>query len=148
VRAARPGGVPGSCQCRAVRFEIAVPTLFCAHCHCSMCRKHHGAGFVTWFAVPRDQFEWVAGDDRLVRRASSDHGTRSFCGDCGSPLFYESTRRPDTIDIALASMDAPIDRAPQMHAYFSDRASWVHVEDSLPRLGGATGLEPLNAAGG
>ena len=138
----------GSCLCGGVRYEIDGEVGPMAQCYCSMCRKHHGAGFVTWFAVPRDQFEWVAGDDRLVRRASSDHGTRSFCGDCGSPLFYESTRRPDTIDIALASMDAPIDRAPQMHAYFSDRASWVHVEDSLPRFGGATGLEPLDPAGG
>jgi hypothetical protein len=139
------GAVPGSCLCGTVRFEIGLPTLFCAHCHCSMCRKSHGAGFVTWIAVPRARFRFLAGEDRLVRSRSSDHGTRSFCGACGGSLFFESTRHPDKIDIVLASMDGPIDRAPQMHVHFSDRAPWVRVDDALPRLGGATGLEPLEA---
>jgi hypothetical protein len=40
-------------------------------------------------------------------------------------------------------MDGPIDRLPQVHIYFDDRAAWVAADDGLPRLGGATGLEPL-----
>ncbi len=135
--------VSGSCFCRRVRFEVSLPTLFCAHCHCSMCRRSHGAGFVTWFAVPRGQFKLITGDDSLIRHRSSDHGTRSFCGVCGSSLFCESTKHSDRIDIVLANMEAPIDRDPQMHVYFTDRARWVTVSDPLPRLGGATGLEPL-----
>jgi hypothetical protein len=111
-----------------------------------MCRRGHGAGFVTWFAVPRDQFELSAGGSDLVRYASSDHGTRSFCGRCGSSLFCESTRHPDQIDIVLANMEGPIDRLPQVHVYFDDRASWVAVEDGLPRLGGNSGLEPIEPA--
>ena len=49
--------VPGSCFCGAVRFSAQLPSLFCGHCHCSMCRRSHGAGYVTWFAVPRDQLQ-------------------------------------------------------------------------------------------
>jgi hypothetical protein len=135
--------VPGACLCGAVRFGIALPTLFCAHCHCSMCRRAHGAGFVTWIAVTTDRFTLVAGNDRLVRYRSSDHGTRSFCGTCGSTLFFESTQRPDHIDIVLANMQAKIDRVPEFHAFFDDRADWVHVGDDLPRFGGTTGLDPL-----
>jgi hypothetical protein len=135
--------IPGSCFCGAVRFEVALPTLFCGHCHCSMCRRSHGAGFVTWFAVVRAQFRLASGSADLVRYASSDHGTRSFCGRCGSSLFCESSRHPDQIDIVLANMDGPIDRAPQVHIYFDDRASWVVADDRLPRLGGSTGLEPI-----
>jgi hypothetical protein len=108
-----------------------------------MCRRNHGAGYVTWFAVPRGQFSLEAGEAQLQRFRSSDHGTRSFCARCGSSLFCESTRHPDKIDIVLANMEAPIDRDPQLHVYFDDRVSWIHVEDGLPRLGGATGLEPL-----
>ena len=139
-----PEPVAGSCLCGAVRFQATPPTLFCAHCHCSMCRRSHGAGVVTWFAVPNEQFQILAGADALVRHRSSDHGTRSFCGRCGSSLFFETTQHPEKIDIVLANMDGPIDRDPGLHAHFSDRAPWVDVGDHLPRLGGPSGLEPLD----
>jgi hypothetical protein len=121
-----------------------MPSLFCAHCHCSMCRRTHGAGFVTWFSIPRARLRITAGESELVRFESSDHGTRSFCGRCGSSLFFESTRDPERVDIVLANMDGPIDREPQAHAYFDCRAGWVEVGDSLPRLGGESGVEPLS----
>jgi len=40
-------------------------------------------------------------------------------------------------------MNEPIDREPQLHTYFDSRASWITLEDDLPRLGGKTGFEPL-----
>ena len=134
--------IAGACFCGAVRFEAGLPTLFCAHCHCSMCRRTHGAGYVTWFAVPYARFRLVAGEARLVRYRSSDHGTRSFCGTCGSTLFCESTNHPEWIDIVLANVDGPIDRPPGAHFFFDDRADWVRVGDDLPRFGGKTGVEP------
>jgi hypothetical protein len=95
--------------------------------------------------VPRDRLRLDAGADDLVRFASSSHGTRSFCGKCGSPLFFETTRDPDRVDIVLANTDGPIDRAPQAHIFFDDRVDWVEVDDGLPRLGGETGFEPIES---
>ena len=137
------GVVSGACLCGSVRFEVTMPSLFCAHCHCSICRRSHGAGYVTWFAVPRAQLRITEGESELVRYQSSEHGTRSFCGRCGSSLFFESTLGGDRVDIALANMEGPIDREPQLHAFFDCRADWVTVGDSLPRLGGKSGVEPL-----
>jgi hypothetical protein len=137
------GTVPGSCLCGAVGFRVAMPTLGCVHCHCTMCQRNHGAGYVTWIAVAKENVEVTAGEAQLVRYASSDHGTRSFCGRCGSSLFCESTRRPGEVDIPLACLHGPVDRLPQLHIFFDDRADWVAVGDALPRLGGKTGLEPL-----
>jgi hypothetical protein len=135
--------VSGGCFCGAVRFTAELPSLFCAHCHCTMCRRSHGAGFVTWFAVPPQRLHFDKGESELVRFPSSDHGTRSFCGRCGSTLFCDSTRHPERIDIVLANMDGPIDQAPSLHCYWDDRADWIRAEDGLPRLGGGSGLEPL-----
>jgi hypothetical protein len=133
----------GSCFCGAVRFELDPPTFFCGHCHCTMCRRAHGAGYVTWVVLPREQFRITAGADRLARYPSSDHGTRSFCTTCGSSLLCESTHHPERIDVVLANIAGEIDRPPEAHVFFSDRVSWVEVHDALPKLGGATGLEPL-----
>ena len=141
---AKPVVVRGSCLCRSVRFAATLPTEFCGHCHCTMCQRSHGAAFVTWFGLKKEQLELTQGADKLVHHASSDHGVRSFCRECGSSLFCELSNHPGTIDIVLANMESPIDRAPQAHIYCSDRVSWIDVEDELPRLGGATGMEPLD----
>ena len=134
--------VAGSCFCGAVRFEVGPPTLFCGHCHCSMCQRSNGAAFVTWVGVPIERFRLLEAAS-LVRHASSDHGTRSFCGRCGSPLFCESTRHPERIDVTLASMAGPIDRRPEAHLFYDCRAEWLEESDSLPKLGGASGAEKL-----
>ena len=139
-----PAPYRGRCFCGAVQFQATPPTLFCAHCHCTMCQRSHGAGYVTWIAVPRTRFALVGGADALVQHKSSDHGTRSFCGTCGSSLFCESTRHPDQVDSVLANVDGPIDREPQLHVFWSDRAPWVRVGDELPKLGGETGEEPID----
>ena len=31
--------VQAGCLCGAVRFELQLPSKWCAHCHCSMCRR-------------------------------------------------------------------------------------------------------------
>jgi hypothetical protein len=110
-----------------------------------MCRRNHGAGYVTWFAVPRARLVIESGADDLARYESSVHGSRSFCRRCGSSLFCDSTQYPDRIDIALGAMRDPIDREPQLHTYFDSRASWITIGDDLPRLGGKTGFDPLPA---
>jgi len=135
--------VPGSCFCGSVRFEVTPPTLISAHCHCSMCRRSHGAAYVTWFTLPKAQFRVTAGEGELTRHQSSDHGTRSFCRRCGSSLFFETTERPEQIDVVLANMHAAIDRAPQVHVFFDAHVDWVEIADDLPRLGGESGMEPL-----
>ena len=141
------GIVEGSCLCGAVHFEIDLPTLFCAHCHCSMCRRPHGASFVTWTGVPPAQFRITGGEDALRTYESSEHGRRQFCGTCGAQLFcwHETAdgSPPAMIDVTLASLHGEIDREPEMHVFYDSRASWTVVRDELPKLGGASGLEPL-----
>ena len=133
--------VTGSCFCGAVKFEIELPTLFCGHCHCSMCRRPHGASFVTWTGVPPERFRVTAGEQDIARFGSSEKGTRSFCRNCGSQIFCQS--EPEVIDIALAALHGKIDRRPEAHYYYDSRADWTIVNDDLPKLGGKSGMEPL-----
>ena len=133
--------VTGSCFCGAVAFEIELPTLFCGHCHCSMCRRPHGASYVTWVGVAMERFRVTAGAGDIARFQSSEKGTRSFCKTCGSQMFCQS--EPEVIDVTLAALHGAIDRAPQGHYYFDSRAEWTVVNDDLPKYGGESGIEPL-----
>lgn len=139
------GSARGRCLCGALVVEIGLPTLLCVHCHCTMCQRAHGAGYVTWVGASREHFRILEGGEHVRAYRSSDHGTRSFCGRCGSSLFFESTHRPEMVDVVLANLEDPIDREPELHIYFSDHAQWVRVDDGLPRRGGKSGFEPIDA---
>jgi hypothetical protein len=66
------GRVRGACLCGAVEYEITLPTLTCGHCHCTMCRRSSGAGFLTWTILPDPQLRIPSGADKLIRYASSE----------------------------------------------------------------------------
>lgn len=119
----------GKCLCGTLRFEIALPSLWCAHCHCTLCRRAHGAGFVTWLGVAADKFRVTAGEDGLIGFASSPGATRSFCGNCGSTLLFESSRWPGEVHVVVANIDTPIDRMPTKHANAADHAEWIPLFD-------------------
>lgn len=136
-------GTTGGCLCGAVRFRIAFPTKWCAHCHCSMCRRAHGAAFVTFVGVPSGQFAIERGADDLVRFDSSAGAWRRFCRVCGSTLTFEGERWPDEVHVVVANLDGPLDREPAAHCYWDVRVAWVHIDDALAKLGGPSGTEPL-----
>ncbi len=106
-----------------------------------MCRRPHGASFVTWTAVPPEQFRYTSGEENVSVYQSSENGTRSFCRTCGSQMLCQT--HAGVIDIALAALHGPIDREPNEHWYFDSRAEWTRIEDDLPKLGGESGMEPL-----
>lgn len=134
----------GGCLCGRVQFAIQLPTKWAAHCHCSMCRRAHGAAFVTWVGVEADHFNLVKGAEDLAWYASSKEARRGFCSHCGSTMLFESSRWADEVHIALGSVSSPIDRSPAAHAFFDTHVSWVHLDDGLKRLGGESGTEPLS----
>ena len=96
----------GSCQCGALRFDVALPSKWVAHCHCSMCRRAHGAAFVTW--VGMDATRARIDDTRQTLRwyASSPGAERGFCSHCGTMLFFRSQRWPGELHIVRANFDA------------------------------------------
>ena len=134
---------PGGCLCGAIRFEVTPPTKWCAHCHCSLCRRAHGAAFVTWFGIEKAQFALTAGAEQVAWYRSTAPARRGFCSRCGSTLFFESDGWPGEIHIALANMEGPIDRAPAAHVFYDSHVSWVELGDDLRRLGGRSGTEEL-----
>ena len=121
----------GSCLCGAVEYQVYFPTRWCVHCHCSMCRAAHGAAFVTWVGVLRDQFEFISGEKYLTWYESSETAFRGHCNRCGSPLVFHSSRWADEIHVTFASFENAIDRSPAAHVWFDNHVDWVRLGDDL-----------------
>lgn len=135
--------IRGSCLCGAVRFEVTPPTKWCAHCHCTMCRRAHGAAMVTWFGAHHSSFRLIAGAERLQWYQSSAPARRGFCSACGTPMFFEGERWPNEIHVARATVAGAIDREPSAHVFYDLRVGWLGLHDELKKLGGQSGMEPL-----
>ena len=131
----------GSCLCGAVQFKVTPPSMYCAHCHCSLCRRAHGAAFVTWAGFRTEQVDIQTGRERLNRYLTESGSTRTFCSCCGSTLFFEGPEYEGEIHVVLANIDEPIDRVPEAHCYVDHGAEWWTIDDLLPQYGGETGLE-------
>ena len=53
-----------------------------------MCQQAHGAAFVTWVGVLKDQFEFLSEEKHLNWYASSDAESRGYCNRCGTTLLF------------------------------------------------------------
>ncbi len=122
----------GSCLCGGVVWRLeGAGFRRMTHCHCSMCRKAHGAAFATYATVARAAFELVEGGGLVVDRASSPGFHRAFCGRCGSVV--PSALNGEEVHAPMGGMrDDPGWRATH-HIFIAHKAPWHRIADDLPR---------------
>jgi hypothetical protein len=122
----------GECFCTDIKFRITRPTLWCAHCHCSMCQRSHGAGVVTWVGCVEESVVIDDEKGRLEWFRSSEEAERGFCSNCGSSMFFRSGQWPSELHIARAMIAGNLDREPAGHAYYETHVEWMELNDQLP----------------
>lgn len=125
--------IEGGCQCGALQFRIDGEITDLSHCHCSMCRRLHGAAFVTFAGVSGAALEWTTGNEALKTFASSDKNDRLFCELCGSQLGCISKPEPDMIYLAMGTVDGNPPHPPAYHQFASSVAPWHEINDDLPK---------------
>lgn len=128
--------VTGTCLCGAVEFSASLPSKWCAHCHCSMCRKEHGAGYVTWVGFENHQVKFSSGEDKVTWYESSAGARRGFCQQCGSSMFFTSERWAGELHIALGCLNDAIDRQPQANVFFDRHVDWLPIDTTLRQVDG------------
>jgi hypothetical protein len=123
--------VTGGCHCGAIRYEPAGEALTHALCHCTDCRRHAGAPMVGWTMYPLDMVKVLQGTTRIY--ASSEHGRRHFCADCGTGLFFtNAVVLPGTIDVQSATYDDPQAIPARAHIQTAERIGWMETVHELP----------------
>lgn len=126
----------GGCYCGAVRYEIAGPPTWCAHCHCRSCQRALGGAFATWAKVSAADFTVTKGTIKVCEKTPGIK--RGFCGDCGTTLTYAAEHVVGDQDwqadawFAAATLDDPSIVTPKTHVYVSDRQPWIKLADDLP----------------
>lgn len=125
----------GSCLCGAIQFEASHLSPQMGHCHCSMCRKFHGAAFATFGETSSDNFRWLKGVEHLKSYLAPNGTTRQFCSECGSSLIFKpSGDENGLVEFALGALDDPINERPDAHIFSAYKADWMELCDDLPKF--------------
>ena len=79
----------GRCLCGAVEFVATDLQHEVGICHCKMCQRWTGLAMMA-VTVPETSLA-ITGADNVMTYRSSEWATRSWCGKCGSNLWYRIT---------------------------------------------------------
>jgi hypothetical protein len=121
----------GSCLCGVVRYEMRGPNKWFTHCHCSMCRKHHGTLYGTSIGIEHRNFKWLQGEEDIVHYRSSPAFERPFCKHCGSVV-------PDTsgevVVIPAGTVEGELDMQPRAHIFVASKSPMHEITDKLKQF--------------
>ncbi len=125
----------GACLCGSVRFAIAPGGVFDAGwCHCRQCRHMTGTAALAFTNVAPASFSVTDGAPK--RFPSSALGSRVFCGDCGSPLFFAPVDDTTHVGVNVGCLDHPEDPSvrPRFHMFDTERLCWFDADPVAPRF--------------
>ena len=130
----------GSCLCGSVRFAVSGFSDKVANCHCTMCRKFHGAAFGTLVGVK--DLTWLSGEALLSEFVADNGTTRTFCSTCGSSMGFRVKGAPlATIEMAISTFDEDIPVKVDAHIYTDYKANWCVLQEGIPAFPEGRGSE-------
>jgi len=124
--------IRGSCLCGQVTYHLDGGVELMNNCHCSMCRKVHGAAFGSFLHASAQGFRWKSGEQLVERYESSAGNVRAFCRVCGSNMPV--VENGNHVIIPAGTLDDDPGVRPMANIFAGSKAPWFDIEDSLPRF--------------
>jgi hypothetical protein len=100
------------------------------YCHCTMCRRTHGAPFGAFAHAHARDFHWLRGDSTIARYESSPGTFRCFCPVCGSS---EPVVEDDEVTIPAGGIEGDPGVRPSVHIFVASKAPWFDIVGALPQ---------------
>jgi hypothetical protein len=134
--------ITGRCACAKVQYQVDGELKDFCHCHCSKCRRIHGAAFATWGGISREDFTYISGEDHLKVYPFSKRANSLFCDTCGSTVLADFTSEADMLYITMGTVDGDVQCPPGFHQFAGSKAPWFDISDDLPQHDGWPDGEP------
>jgi hypothetical protein len=115
-----------TCACGQLRVRCDGAPQRVSACHCGACQRRTGSAFGVAAFYARAQVAPQGEASRYTRSSESGHDvTFHFCPRCGSSVYWEPARKPDSIAVAVGAFADPTFPAPSKAAYEQQRHGWV-----------------------
>jgi len=127
--------VSGSCLCGEIEYQVELIPEKVYNCHCSQCRKAHGATFATQVFAKGNTLKFKKGE-ALLGEYKGELGVRAFCTKCGSRLMNYAPDKSLYLSVSLSSIDGEHNIVPVAHANVESKASWHNPSEDIPSFPG------------
>jgi len=121
--------VQGHCECGLVSYQADCEISDFSHCHCSQCRRLHGAAFATFAGIDAVKFRYLSGEEEIKIYVSSPDHERVFCGNCGSNILVRVEGFPDLLYLCLGGVDGNPTLPDAYHIFVGSKAPWHEITD-------------------
>lgn len=127
------GPFSGGCGCGAIRYVCQRAPLAMLNCHCRDCQLSSGAPFASGVIVMAPELQ-VTGVPKVyeVLAGSGRRAMRSFCPECGVPLFTHSEANPQFVSIRFPTLDDRSGFRPMLDIWTESRQSWTCLDAAIP----------------
>jgi hypothetical protein len=128
----------GGCLCGAIRYEAEGELVTAGACHCRDCQYVSGGGPAHVLIIAAGDVKMTKGEPRIYFSLSEAGHTvgRSFCEDCGTPIFAQNAARPGVLSIKAGTLDDPSLYRPKGHIWVKSAQPWHHIDPALPIIQG------------
>lgn len=135
----------GKCLCGTVTYAAKGTPLVVAQCHCEECRRLSGTGHTIGAMFSSDAVT-VSGALSQFQYTSSTGSevTKTFCGNCGSPIYGTNTRLPHHLTLSLGTMDDASNLNVEVVIFARDKPHWDQLGQEVVTFAAQPEWNPEN----
>lgn len=122
----------GGCRCGAIRYTLSAEPLATRLCWCRDCQYWALGNAAVNIMVPRASVVVTGAPGHWESVADSGNRMRrSFCGDCGTHLFSESSGNLQNMVVRVGTLDDASWVRPTAVIWTDSAPPWAHIDPAL-----------------
>jgi hypothetical protein len=122
------------CCCGQLSIRVIGAPVLNGLCHCEDCRRRTGSAFGWSAYFPEDSVRGYYGKVESYTPLSGT-GTRHFCGECGTTLYWYATGLKELVGIAGGAFVDPALPPPTASYRDTQRCGWLGLPSDWQRKG-------------
>jgi hypothetical protein len=129
-------GFEGGCLCGHIRYRVEGAPLAALACHCRDCQYVSGGAEANVLVVPTAALLLQSGKQQVYHSlaASGTAVWRSFCPNCGTPLFAGNAKHPQATVVKVGTLDDAAGFKRQGHIWMASAPPWHLIEPDVPAV--------------
>ena len=117
-----------TCVCQNLNVECKGEPVSVSLCSCKDCQRRTGSAFGIAAFFTQDNAHTFGKRSCYSRKSESGYEfSFYFCPDCGSTVYWETTRKPGYVAIAAGSFADPNFPAPTQAVFEEHQHPWLHL---------------------
>lgn len=123
------------CSCGQLRIACSGEPALVSLCHCRDCQRRTGSAFGVAAFFARGKIAVSGTYSDYERPADSGYRVlHHFCPACGSTVFWEPSRKPEMVAVAIGAFADPDFPGPGKAVFEQHRLPWATVQLEEPRI--------------